>query len=276
MVKKIHYCWFGSAKPPSVEANIAKWKILNPDFMFCEWNEQNIDVSEYEFGRRALQQKRWGFLVDIIRLQTLHDEGGFYVDADVELIRPFNVLEAEGDCLIMGYMFDCALGTAILYSPPGHAAIRDILNEYHRIRLDFWPVSNSIFTHYFINNLPCFLLNGRRWKSAECRISLYPKEFFEQPAFVRRRGVGIHHSSGSWKPAKGGNAFTTGTLGYSHKIKWLKRKLRTFYYLLLSEYRETYFRALWGIPSRNICYWRMEPSDQSPLHDESTQSPPTR
>ena len=258
MIKKIHYCWFGSAKPPTVEENVAQWKSLNPDFTFCEWNEKNIDVSEYEFGRRALEQKRWGFLVDIIRPQKLHDEGGFYLDADVELIRPLKVLEAEGDYLIMGYMFDCAFGTAIVYSPPGHPFIGHILKEYHTIGPDAWPMSNSVFTDYAINHLSGFLLNGRRWKSEEHKISLYPKEFFEQPAFLRRRGVGIHQSTGSWNPVNTGNPFVTGKGGYSHKTKWLKRKLRTFYSLLRSEYRETYFRALWGMPSRKHTPWKKE------------------
>jgi hypothetical protein len=36
MVKKVHYCWFGSAQPRAVMENIAKWKILNPDFTFCD------------------------------------------------------------------------------------------------------------------------------------------------------------------------------------------------------------------------------------------------
>jgi hypothetical protein len=260
VVKKIHYCWFGSVKPPPVEANLAKWKELNPDFELCEWNEQNIDVSDYEFGRRAQQQKRWCYLADVIRLQKLHDEGGFYLDVDVELIRPLNVLETEADYLIMGYMYDCAFGTAFLYSPPRHFVIKDILKDYQCVRSDSSPTSNSVFTDYFINKLPGFLLNGRRWKSEEHKISLYPKEFFEQPAFVRRRGVAIHHAAGSWIPVNRGSAFRPNTMaiGYSHKIKWLKRKLRTLKGLFRSEYREAYFKALWGIPSHITSFWKKE------------------
>jgi mannosyltransferase OCH1-like enzyme len=258
MVKKVHYCWFGSAQPRAVMENIAKWKILNPDFTFYEWTEQNIDVSKYEFGRRALEQKRWAFLADIIRLQKLYEEGGFHLDADVELIRPLNVLEAEGDNMILGYIYDCAFGTAIIYSPPQHSIIEAILTEYQSIRPDAWPVISSVFTDYFINNLSGFLLNGKRWKHTGYKISLYPKEFFEQPAFVRQRGVAIHHASGSWMPAKHGDAFTTGPADYSHSIKWLKRKLRTFYSLLQSEYRETYFRALWGVSTHKPSHWKEE------------------
>ena len=197
MIKKVHYCWFGGKLPANVAANVEKWKRLNPDFEFCEWNDGNSDVSAYAFGRRALEQKRWGFVADIVRLQKLHAEGGVYLDTDVELIRPLNSLAEEGGSLVMGYMYGCALGTAVIYSPPGHPVIAEVLEEYHRIRPETWPVNNTVFTDYFLNRVPGFFLNGRRWKSEAARISLYPKEFFEQPAFVRERGLSIHHFSGS-------------------------------------------------------------------------------
>lgn len=255
MIKKIHYCWFGSKVPPNVAANVEKWRQLNPDFEICEWNEGNIDVSAYEFGRRVLEQKRWGFLVDIIRPQKLYAEGGFYVDADVEMVRPLRLLESEGDYLVMGYMYSCALGTAVLYSPPNHPVMGEILEGYHSIRSDAWPVSNTVFTDYFINQVPGFLLNGRRWKSEASKISLYPKEFFEQPAYVREQGISIHHFSGSWMPNNKGSSFSVGHQT-SHKIKWLKRKLRTFSALLHSEYRSTYLRALCGMRRPKISLWK--------------------
>jgi Glycosyltransferase sugar-binding region containing DXD motif len=263
VIKKIHYCWFGSAKPPAVLANVAEWKRLNPDFEFCEWNDQNVAVSECvsdcEFGRRALEHHRWGYLVDIIRLHKLIAEGGCYLDADVELIRPLSVLAAETDCLVMGYIYDCALGTAVIYSPPRHPILEAVLREYNHIRPDCWPVNNSVFTDYFINHLSGFLLNGRRWRSEEHKISLYPKEFFEQPAFVRNRGLAIHHCSGSWMPGRSGNAFTTRGRDSSHRIKWLKRKLRTFYSVLRSEYRLVYLKALRGVACPMHSEWRTEP-----------------
>ena len=255
MIKKIHYCWFGGKLPANVAANVEKWKQLNPDFEFCEWNEGNIDVSAYAFGRRALEQKRWGFLVDIIRPQKLFTDGGFYVDADVEMIRPLRLLENEGEDLVMGYMYSCALGAAVLYSPPGHPVIGKILEEYHHIRADAWPVSNTVFTDYFINHVPDFLLNGRRWKSEASKISLYPKEFFEQPAFIRDRGISIHHCSGSWMPWNEGSSYKVNG-GTSHKIKWLKRKLRTLYSLSHSEYLAAYTAALLGLRRHKPSPWK--------------------
>lgn len=246
MIRKIHYCWFGGEKPQAVKSNVEKWKHLNPDFEICEWNESNIDVSAWEFGRRALKEKKWGYLVDTVRPQLLLQEGGFYIDADVEMLRPLSVLDEEGNGgkLLMGYMYDCALGTAVVYSPKGHPWIKDILASYDRIRAGAWPVSNSIFTAYFINNVGGFLLNGKAWTSNLCR--LYPKEFFEQPAFWRNQGISIHHCCGSWQRKDGGFNFCGTDTMAAHWLKWAKRKYRTWQAARANEFTACYLAALRG------------------------------
>lgn len=257
MVKKIHYCWFGGSPPPSVQANVAEWKRLNPDFEFCEWNDHNIDMSDYPFGSRAIREKRWGFLVDIIRPLKLFTEGGFYIDADVEMIRPLNLLECDGDCVIIGYMYDCALGTAVVYSPPGHPVIGALLAEYGRIKADAWPVSNSVFTDYFINRVTGFRLDGKRWIDSEQQLSVYPKETFEQPAFRRESGMTLHHCSGSWMPANASAEYKVSGGTASHRNKWLRRKIRTFLSLLRSEYLPAYLRARVGLGSTIHSPWKL-------------------
>lgn len=246
MIRKIHYCWFGSEKPETVKRNVESWARLNPDFEICEWNESNIDISEWEFGRRALENKRWGFLVDTVRPQMLWKEGGFYVDADVEMLRPLSSLDVEnnGDKLLMGYMYECALGTAVLYAPPGHPWIKDILDSYNRIRPDVWPVSNSIFTAYFINRAEGFLLNGKAWQNGQCR--LYPKEFFEQPSFWRHQGISVHHCCGSWKNVDDSFHFACQQSLFRHCLKWAKRKYRTWRACQCNEFTPCYRAARRG------------------------------
>lgn len=247
MIKKIHYCWFGSEKPDIVKRNVEHWSKLNPDFEICEWNESNIDVSSYSFGQRAIEQKKWGFLVDIIRPQKLVEDGGFYIDADVELIRPLSLLDNGGDAdkLKMGYMYKCALGTAILYAPPQHPYMIDILRSYRYINPNLWPVSNTIFTAYFINNVAGFLLNGKEWENELCHI--YPKEFFEQPAFIKNKGISIHHCCGSWMSSFNKRFAFNGNVGMlAHLLKWASRKRRTWLAARNNEFTACHREALRG------------------------------
>ncbi len=244
MVKKIHYCWFGGDMPDTVKRNVEHWAKLNPDFEICEWNESNVDINKFEFGRKAAKCGKWGFLADIVRLEKLIEQGGVYLDADVELIRPFTPF-IEGEKLIMGYMYDCALGTAVLYSPPGHPYLKDILHSYHHIKPDACPVNNTIFTAFFINQVQNFLLNGREWENELCHI--YPKETFEQPAFIRTHGMSIHHCCGSWKTAFNSQfSFKSNLNILKHVLKWASRKYHTWQALQNNEFSSCFKAAIHG------------------------------
>ena len=252
MIKKIHYCWFGSPVPEAVRQNVRKWKELNPDFEIIEWNESNIDVSRFEFGRRCLEQNKWGFLGDIVRLQALVEHGGFYLDCDVELFQPLSRLPVDHR-FTLGYMYNCALGTAFLYAPPQHPLCISLLSLHNEIRKECWPVSNSIYTDYFINEVPEFLLNGKKWQSDLA--TLYPKEFFEQPSFIRSRGFSIHHCCGSWMPGKS-HSFILNQ-AFCHQVKWLKRKINTALALRRNEFYPYYRAALKGVSLKKNYDWRI-------------------
>lgn len=252
MIKKIHYCWFGGSVPDSVLANVKKWKTLNPDFEIIEWNENNINVSDFEFGRRCLEQKKWGFLGDVVRLQALVKHGGFYLDCDIELFKPLSLLPVDHR-FSLGYMYKCALGTAFLYAPPNHTVCKALLNLYDEIKPNYCPVSNSIYTDYFINEVPGFLLNGKTWSNDSVKV--YPKEFFEQPAFIRSHGFSIHHCCGSWKPTNS-HSFVLNNIGCNHLLKWLKRKINTAIALRKNEYYAYYKAAIKGISSKKEYEWR--------------------
>ena len=253
MIRKLHYCWFGGPIPEAVLSNVERWKSLNPDFEIIEWNEDNIDVSGFEFGRRCLEQKKWGFLGDVVRLQALVEQGGFYLDCDIELFKPLSLLSVDHR-FALGYMYDCALGTAFLYAPSRHPICMELLNLYNEIKEEYWPVSNSIYTDYFINEVPGFLLKGKAWKND--LVELYPKEFFEQPAFIRSHGFSIHHCCGSWKP---GNSHSFSLdMDANHQVKWLKRKINTALALRRNEFYTCYCAALKGVSLKKEYEWRQE------------------
>lgn len=245
MIRKIHYVWLGSPEPEAVKQNIAQWAKLNPGYEICAWHDGDIDLSDSRFGELALQHKRWGYASDIVRLKVLYEHGGFYIDCDMEPVDALAKLEPYGDKMIIGYMYDCALGTACWYAPPKHPYVADLLKRCARIKPNTWPVNNSIYTEYFINSVPRFLLNGQAWENDLCKV--YPKEFFEQPAFIRRHGISVHHYCGTWKPGASFDNFSAGKRSTaSHLLLWLKRKINTRRALLRNEFRPYYEAARRG------------------------------
>lgn len=254
MIKKIHYCWFGGKKPELVKNNIETWAVLNPDYEIKEWNETNSNLENNKFAQNALKNKKWAFVSDIARLHALLAEGGFYFDTDVELCRPLRELNIPKDKLTMGYMYDCALGTAVMYAPPNHYILKNILNLYEYVKEECYPVNNTIFTDYFINNVSNFLLNGKKWENEFVKI--FPKEFFEQPAFIRTHGFSIHHCSNSWMPTNNGEIKFD--IDKVHFIKWLKRKINTAIALHKNEFYPYYKAARKGISLHKPYNWMIE------------------
>lgn len=265
MIKKIHYCWFGSSKPESVRLNIQRWSVLNPDFEIMEWNESNTHLDDCSFSKKAMKQKKWCFISDIVRLHALIEHGGFYLDTDVELYRPLNELMVDKKRLILGYMYDCALGTAVIYAPPQHPVLKAILALYEEVRPNYFPVNNTVFTDYFINKVEGFLLNGKKWQND--MITVYPKEVFEQPAFIRSHGFSIHHCCGSWMPGKE-NYFNL-NLDSLHQIKWLKRKINTALALRRNEFYPYYRAALKGISLNKDYEWSKNNNETSKARFQS-------
>ena len=96
MEKKIHYCWFGGKKlPRTVKECIRTWKKILPDYEIIEWNEQNFDINICPFVKQAYENKKWAFVSDYARLYALYENGGIYLDTDVELIKPLDKLIEE-------------------------------------------------------------------------------------------------------------------------------------------------------------------------------------
>ena len=91
--KVIHYCWFGNnPKNKDVEKCMASWKKFCPDYEIIEWNESNFDINCIPFVKQAYDAKKWAFVTDYARLKIIYENGGIYLDTDVELLKPLDDL----------------------------------------------------------------------------------------------------------------------------------------------------------------------------------------
>ena len=47
-------------------------------------------MHKIRYTHEAYEQKKWGFVSDYARVDILNQEGGIYLDTDVEIIAPFD------------------------------------------------------------------------------------------------------------------------------------------------------------------------------------------
>jgi len=86
--KIIHYCWFGGDVIPEHDKKcIESWKKFCPDYKIVRWDESNYDYTKNKYMREAYEAKKWGFVPDYARLDIVYENGGIYLDTDVEIIR---------------------------------------------------------------------------------------------------------------------------------------------------------------------------------------------
>lgn len=91
--KIIHYCWFGRGEMPELALKcIASWHKFMPDYEYKLWNEDSFDVNAVPYTKESYEARKFAFVSDYVRLWALCNEGGVYLDTDVEVFRPFDDL----------------------------------------------------------------------------------------------------------------------------------------------------------------------------------------
>lgn len=84
--KIIHYCWFSEErKPDSVRKCLASWQKYLPEYEIKCWDSSCFEIIQSDFARTAYENKKWAFASDYVRLFALYNEGGIYLDSDVQV-----------------------------------------------------------------------------------------------------------------------------------------------------------------------------------------------
>ena len=71
--------------------HIDGWRQVNPEWEVIGWNESNIDLS-HPLIAEAYRNRKRAKVADIVRLMAVHDQGGVYLDTDIEVLRPLDSL----------------------------------------------------------------------------------------------------------------------------------------------------------------------------------------
>jgi len=241
-VTYIHFCWFGSQLTQDLAARLARWQKLHPSWTIRQWNESNIDVLGCAYAEACLQRRDWAYLSDYVRLQVLAKEGGVYLDTDVELLKPLNVF-IDGSFHI-GYMHNCALGTAVMISPANHPILGRLIAQYQNLPPNRGINNNAILTEFFLKHVEGFLLTGKSWSSTNIRV--HPKTWFEQPTLSQAGGVSIHLFNRAWDPRA--THPTHQPITHRNILFFLKRRLRCIYEELRCVYLPFYLRDRFHLP----------------------------
>lgn len=239
--KVIHYCWFGKgAMPKFSEKCIESWKKYCPGYKIVCWNEHNFDISQNRYAKEAYDAGKWAFVSDYVRLKVLHDEGGIYLDTDVELIKPLDDLIEEYG--FMGFDDSGKVATGLGFAcEKGNPLIAALLADYDNL--------SFILSDGTYDLMPCPDRNTKTIQKLGmdiCNhdqifmgIRMLPEEYLCPVKYdtgkkvLTKNAYSIHHFSASWtsKTAKrtrlvkrliGVAAYKKLYGKFLYKFKWLE------------------------------------------------------
>ncbi|HET7306608.1 MAG TPA: glycosyltransferase [Gammaproteobacteria bacterium] len=197
--KKINYIWLGEALlPPLIEKCLESWTRVLPDYEILRWDESNLSISD-PFYEKAYQAKKWAFCADVARLHILYEQGGIYLDTDMEIIRDLSPL-LDTD-LFIGREDDHFINAGIVGCVPKNAFINDALQAVTKsLRSGYVPIPKVLTEVY-----------AARSGSYRFPHKVYPpKYFYPYNPFVSdiknlffsdvtADTYAIHHWAHSWK-----------------------------------------------------------------------------
>lgn len=205
--KIIHYCWFGGKpKPKLAEKCIKSWKKHCSDYEIVEWNENNFDLSTApEYVHQARDAGRWAFVTDYVRLRALTEQGGVYMDTDVELIKPLDPFLKHK--AFAGFEHPRRVQTGLLACERNFQLFREFLEYYDHASFLLPDGTPDTTTNVEILTNLCLqkgMVCNDRLQTVE-DLTIYPREVFCPVDFdtkklkKTRKTVAIHWFSGSWQ-----------------------------------------------------------------------------
>lgn len=210
--KKIHYVWLGEKPISSRDLGyIEGWKKLNPDFEVVHWTEKDFEMDKYPLVQTALEEKKWALASDVIRMWAIYNNGGIYLDTDVELLKPLDpFLKYDGFAgWEAKYWFTTAVFGAKEYSP----WIRKILRRY-----ELADPGEKITTDTFLKTVHSpavyakdiygVLGDGKTREYEDGKFATFATEYFSPKNYVSGKlnitenTVAIHHYASTWHSKK--------------------------------------------------------------------------
>lgn len=178
--KKIHYCWFGRGeKPELIKKCIESWRHYLVDYQIIEWNEDNFDVNSNTFTKQAYEQKKYAFVSDYVRLKVLYDNGGIYMDTDVEVLKPFPDIFLENKAF-SGFESITNVPTGIMACEKSFKLFGEFMDYYKdKSFIGESGNLNSVTNVDIITNiLVKYGLKRNNTKQTIREFTLYPKDYF--------------------------------------------------------------------------------------------------
>ena len=205
--KIIHYCWFGgNILPDKVQKCIESWKRYCPDYKIICWNESNYDVNKIRYTKEAYKEKKWAFVSDYARLDIIYENGGIYLDTDVELICGMDIL-LQNDVFLAIDKERMLVNTGLGFGAvPNSELINNLKQAYEEVSFytDGGRINTKACTYYVTENLELYGYKRSDVMQEVAGACILPSSYFcpmdysDGSLAIKAETIGIHWYDMSW------------------------------------------------------------------------------
>ena len=230
MIKKIHQIWFQGERnaPKKLQGFSEKWKTLNPSYQHRVWEETTMDafISKHypNYYSRYRELPHMIQKIDFFKYAILNIEGGFYIDMDVECLRPLelpdkyttsdfiasrNPTMAHENLVLTGMVE--FYNNAVLYSRPSSPILKLLMKRTFKIDCAGIEKTECVF---FTTGPIIYTRIIDTFKHSKLTINIIPSLYFEpvwMPRFntidtylntFNKLQIGEHKFDASWSENK--------------------------------------------------------------------------
>lgn len=208
--KRIHYIWIGGKElPDKYKRNIESWRKYNPDYEIIQWDESSYDFGKIPYMKEAYTCHAWGFVSNYARLDIVYQQGGIYLDTDVDVIKSLDPLLNDQAFFCMGCAdrinMGCGFGAV-----EKHTILLDMMNTLNN---EHFLLENGgqrrrayhLYIHPIIKKYGFDICNQYQKRSG---VVLYPTEVMSpltiegMQDFRAEKTLSFHQESGTWRDEK--------------------------------------------------------------------------
>lgn len=233
--KKIHYCWFGKGEMPDLALKcIESWHRVMPDYEYKLWNEETFNVNVVPYTKEAYEARKYAFVTDYVRLWALYNEGGIYMDTDVEILKPLDdLLHLSAFTGYEGSKTQPPV-TGLMASVHHGEWVKEQLDDYdnaHFVKEDgsFDMTTNTVRISKIMRSNG-FIQDGKQ--SVYKDLHVFPTDYFcprqtSGEFLLTENTYCDHHFMGTWNE-KGQEDWLRRFIGQKNMIRMIKLKRKLF------------------------------------------------
>ncbi len=210
--KIVHLIWVGPKTPPAIFKNcVEAIRTYLPEWECILWTDKEVRKLTLTNQKYYDEETNYGAKSDILRYELLYRFGGVYLDVDMVLLKPLDILHHTYEfytCLMPSYTPD-VIANGVIGCVPRHPIMKHCIatiKDHHHMSSVIrrtGPIHFEKSFHKVTNKL------------RDKRIIALPRTFFlpldehdiflsteEQEACIRPETFAAHYWSDSWNPPK--------------------------------------------------------------------------